>query len=114
MSIKYERKTEVAKEICVKVNKPTDEYALDLLHIFNNAREYPTLILKLWNNSGNDIFILTPAHHVEEAKEYLEQFGEIVWIEDRVVHKLQPIYDNAGWKELYEKDDEAIWLIDEE
>lgn len=112
--IKYERKTVMAKEVCVKVSKETQDYAMDLLHIFNNARELPYRFLKLWNNSGCDIFVLTPADKVDDMKEYLEQFGEIVYIEDRVVHKIQPIYDNAGWKELYEKDNEAVWLVDEE
>ena len=112
--IRYERETEVAKEICVKVNKSTEEYALVLLRLFNSAREYPDMILKLWNNYENDIFILTPATQCEEVKEYVEQFGEIVWVEDRVLHKIQPIYDNAGWKELYGQDGEAVLLMNEE
>lgn len=109
--INFERKTVSAKEIWVTVDKEVEDYALDLLNIFNNAREYPDRFLKIGNDSTNNIWVLTPLEGYKEMEDYLEYFGDIIEVNDRVVHLITPVYDNDGWKKLYSDDTEAVMLI---
>ena len=42
--IKYSHKKERATMFTLRIDKPVREYALDFLHIVNNAKEYPDII----------------------------------------------------------------------
>lgn len=49
-----------------------EDYAMAWLHLTNNAREYPRIFLKHYNNSGCGVTVITPEKCVDDMKEYLE------------------------------------------
>ena len=48
--VKYYHEKQKATQITVRLEGNTQEYALSLLHIINNAREYPNTIAHVENN----------------------------------------------------------------
>lgn len=110
--IKYNHKKEKATKISVYLNGDLQKYALSFLHIWNNAREYPNMFYKVENNSGNSVFVTCNPKYVEEMKEYLEQFGEIDFIEEINWMVISAEYDMKGWEELFGDDCEVDFAVD--
>ena len=103
--VKYFHKKEKAIRFSVELEGNTQEYALSFLHIWNNAREYPYMLYKVENNSGNSVFITCNPKKAEEVKEYLEQFGEIWCTEEIDWIIISAEYDYKGWQELFGNED---------
>ena len=77
---------EMKDAICIEVELEDNlqTYAKSFLHIFNNVRDNKDCMYRLENLSGtNRIFVTVSADFEEGAKNYLEQFGEIVGISKR-------------------------------
>lgn len=110
--IKYYHKKEKAVLFSITLEGNTQEYALSFLHIWNNAREYPHMIYKVENNSGNSVFVTCNPKRAEEVKEYLEQFGEIWNTEEINWFVISAEYDRSGWKELFDDDCEVDFAIE--
>ena len=64
-------------EIAVEVKGTVQEYALALLHIFNNVREDEDLVRVTNASDSNVIFVVCYDHVLDAARKYLAQFGEI-------------------------------------
>lgn len=79
--IKFNHDMEEARRITVDIEGGLEKYAISFLNIFNNVREYPNMMYKVENTYDNRVFVTCPIDHVEEVKEYLEQFGEILEVE---------------------------------
>ena len=64
-------------EIGVEVKGTVQEYALALLHIFNNVREDDDLVRVTNEPDSNVIFVVCYDQVLGAVRKYLEQFGEI-------------------------------------
>lgn len=62
-----------------KVELPdnTVEYAKAFLIITNNARCYSNMIWRVYNNDGNDVYVVVSESSKDAAQAFLEDFGEI-------------------------------------
>ena len=95
-----------AKEIVVQVIGPVENYALFLLKLINQKREYGTM-LDIKNDAGCHIYVTVKESVLESAKEYLngeyyidennkpKKLTEVVEVNDVVVGEITYEYD--GW-----------------
>lgn len=80
-----------AYRVEVKLPSSVDEYAKNFLVIYNNTRE-DNRLLKVYNNSGNSVFVVVREDIKDEAVDWLEIFGEIVEVtEVKTITPLVPI-----------------------
>lgn len=104
------------KAIKIKLHIPdertTKDYALNFLHIWNNAREYPNMFYKVYNNRGNDIFVICNPKNKEDVIEYLEYFGEIRSVEEAKLITIKAKLDEFGYETLFESDKETYFKVD--
>ena len=63
-------------EVGVELSSNLEKYAVDFLHIFNNVKEQNGLI-RVWNNYGNTVYVVSDEDTHDALVEYLKQFGEI-------------------------------------
>lgn len=110
--IKYYHEKEKATRITVRLEGDVQKYALSFLHIWNNAREYPDMFYKVENNSGNDVYITCRTKDAESIKEYLEQFGKIVYTEEINWIIISAQYDKAGYDILFDGENETDFSVD--
>lgn len=78
-----------------------EDYKNAWLIICNNAREYPDSILKVGNNSSDDIFVLCPADSNCDTKSWLSQFGEVKAYEDKIAVMIDI---DCDYTESFDKD----------
>lgn len=95
--IKAKAKQGKAVKISATFKGSVENYALAWLHLTNNAREFPEIFLKHYNNSGNGVFVITPEKYVEKMKEYLtgfntKEFTVKVWDEEPIT-TITPVID---------------------
>lgn len=102
-----------------------EDYAMAWLHLTNNAREYPKIFLKHYNNSGNTVTVITPAKYAEKMKEYLVGLSQYTCIDgelkktftveidsEETIQTITPLVD---WECDYEDDsDDDIQVLPEE
>lgn len=75
-----------------------DEYARSFLAIYNNVKNDQDL-LKMYNDYDNNVYVVCETHVRDAATDFLDQFGNIVTVED--VEIVQPIgYDYEYSDEL--------------
>lgn len=110
--VKYYHEKQKATQITVRLEGNTQEYALSLLHIINNAREYPNMFYKVENNRGNDVYITCRTEDAEDIREYLEQFGKIVLVEEINWIIIKAQYDKSGWEELFGDDCDVEFAVE--
>ena len=106
---------EKATMFTLNINKPVQEYAMNFLHIINNAREFPNMFYEVRNNSGNSVYVTCRTKDKDSIKEYLEQFGEIMFEEivNRVI--IIPELDSKTYHEIYDGDiDEVQFVVGDE
>lgn len=110
MKIKFEGELEEAVRFSLDIDKPVNEYAMSLLVIINNAREYPHEFYKVENTSSNAVLVTCSKESQESVKDFLEWHGKITRTEKVYVCKpeaaLQP-YEENRLSNLY-YDDESI------
>ena len=63
-------------EVGVELSANLEKYAVDFLHIFNNVKTEDGLI-RIWNNYGNTVYVVSDEDTHEALVEYLKQFGKI-------------------------------------
>lgn len=91
-----------AWEITVDINKPVEEYALDFLHIFNNAR-WADNIYKVKNYTGSNSVSVWCSNSMKEAVvDYLSQFGEVSEPQKGIIYKIEEPWDSA-WDDDVDK-----------
>ena len=118
-NIKIKAKKGKAVRIECSFTGSTEQYALAWLHLSNNAREYPNIFLKYWNNPYDSVFVVTPEKYADKMKSYLTSLTKYevadttlnriftVKIEDEeVIETITPLVD---WEATYEDeaDDDA-------
>ena len=110
--IKYYHEKEKAVRFTLNIEGDVQEYALSLLHIINNAREYPGMIYKVENTPSNRVYVTCKPSRKEDVKEYLEHFGQIEY-EDEInwfVIKLDTDY--YGYKAIFDSDLDTDFTLD--
>lgn len=100
-----------ATRFTLDISGNVQEYALSLLHIINNAREYPHLIYKVENTRSNVVFVTACKNREEDVAEYLENFGTITATEAVRWVRVYVETDYKGYKELYADDIEPDFEI---
>lgn len=114
MNIKFEGEMEEAVQFSLDIDKPVNEYAINLLVIINNAREYPKEFYKVENTRSNVILVTCPMESQECVKEFLEQFGTIKRTDKVYVCKpksvLQP-QEERLFSNLYYEDESAADIL---
>jgi len=81
MKMKFYTEKKDAVQIKVELSADLNKYARDFLAIFNNVRDNEELF-KLENLDGtNSVFVTCDARYEEQAKDFLCQFGEILYVE---------------------------------
>lgn len=105
-NVRIKAKMGKAVKIYCRFNGNVQDYALAWLHLTNNAREYPKIFLKHYNNSGNGVTVITPEKHVEQMKEYLEGLShdefEVNIMDEEIVSTVTPVID---WGDNWMNDD---------
>lgn len=106
-------KLQKEKAVRIKVELPdtTVEYAKAFLIITNNARCYSSMIYKVYNNDGNDVYVVVPEQHEAAAKAFLEDLGEIKDV--KKVQCFRPYIENmtdADFNRLYREDIDTEFL----
>ena len=102
--VKYKHEKKQAIRFTLNIEGDTQEYAMSLLHIINNAREFPKALLKVENTPSNSVYVTCRTWDKDLTREYLEQFGEIVEEETINWFVVSAEYDRAGWQELFGDD----------
>lgn len=105
--IKCHYDVEKAVRITVELEGDVERYAMSFLHIWNNVREYYYLY-KMENSYNNDVIITCDPDCLEEAKEYLAQFGTVKDVEEIKWYTFYPAYE---YDELFDGDMDAEYRI---
>lgn len=63
--------------ITVEIEGSLEDYAKNLLHIFNNVREHRELKKMVNHYGNNDVTVYCDAEYKEETIKYLENFGHV-------------------------------------
>ena len=94
-------------EVGVELSSNLEKYAVDFLHIFNNVKEQDGLI-RIWNNYGNTVYVVSDDDTHDALVKYLKQFGEIK--SDRRVQLMRvdtmASYDNISYD--FDKYDDLV------
>lgn len=104
--IKFTKHKEETMKIQVAIEGDVQEYALSFLHIWNNAREYDNVFLKVENNSSNIVTVHFRTKYLDSVREYLENFGHITNEEPVVSWFIDFETDMKGYDELYGSEDD--------
>ena len=65
---RFERKQAIM--LTVDFSGTTEEYALAWLKLTNNAREYSNMIWKIFNNTGNNVYVICKPESAETIKNF--------------------------------------------
>ena len=63
--------------VTVEIEGSIEEYAKNLLHIFNNVREHEVLKKMVNHYGNNDVTVYCTLNAREETIKYLENFGHV-------------------------------------
>lgn len=97
-----------AYRIEVELPHNINQYALNFLQIYNNAR-VDKRILKLYNTSMNNIYVVVKESAKDDAIDWLEGYGEIKEVEE--VKTITPIIpDTCEDRDFDEYAWEVEWL----
>ena len=79
-------------EVTVKVEGNTEDYAMALLHIFNNVRESNRLLAIKNYSYNNNITVYCSSESKDDLIEYLENFGEVKRCEKALCYRVDECY----------------------
>jgi hypothetical protein len=85
-NMKYNRK--IVCRIRVDLGQDIENYAKSFLAIYNNVKNDKDL-LKMYNDYGNNVYVVCEEHVRDAAVQFLEQFGEVKSVDK--VEAIQPI-----------------------
>lgn len=108
MSIRTEVTQTIEKCIDINISGNVQEYALNLLAIINNAREYPNMFIKVENHSNSLVSVYCYTKSLDNIKEWIDQFGTIERVYDVVLFSHDIAYNNG-----YADSDKIDKLIDD-
>lgn len=96
-----------------KVELPSDlvEYAKAFLIITNNARCYSNMIWRVYNNDGNDVYVVVSEDSKDAAQVFLKDLGEIKRVDK--VQCFRPIIldmTEAEFNRMYREDIDTEFL----
>lgn len=91
MSIKFVTEEQKAIRFAVEMEGNVETYAMNFLKIYNNVREDRDL-LKVYNNSGNTVYVVCKPEVADACKDWLEWFGTVS--EPQEVIGIQPCLDD--------------------
>ena len=108
MTLREERnqilKAQKGKAYRIAVELPSDvnKYALNFLNIYNNVRENDDL-LKVYNTSGNTVYVVVKEEVKDAAVDWLEWLGKIVTVtEVKTITPIVPFYnDDSDFDEWF-------------
>ena len=81
----------IAYRVEIKLPSSIEEYSKNFLAIYNNVRE-DNRLLKVYNNTGNGVFVVVREDVKDAAIDWLECFGEIIELmEVKTITPLVPI-----------------------
>lgn len=111
--IRIKAKQDKAVKITCEFKGSTENYALAWLHLTNNAREFPEIFLKHYNNSGNTVFVVTREKYVDKMKDYLTGFNssefEVEIVDEEKVTTVTPVIDwGSDWKTTTDEEWEEL------
>lgn len=111
--ISIKAKQDKAVKITCHFKGSTENYALAWLHLTNNAREFPEIFLKHYNNSGNTVFVVTREKYVDKMKDYLTGFNssefEVEIVDEEKVTTVTPVIDwGSDWKTTTDEEWEEL------
>lgn len=111
--IRIKAKQDKAVKITCEFKGSTENYALAWLHLTNNAREFPEIFLKHYNNSGNGVFVVTPEKYVDKMKDYLTGFNssefEVEIVDEEKITTVTPVIDwGSDWKTTTDEEWEEL------
>ena len=86
-------RTGKAVRISCDFNGGIEQYAKNWLMLTNNAREYPATFLKIYNNSGKTVTVLTTKKQEQSVKEWLEGLPGATVVETEEVGTITPVLD---------------------
>lgn len=109
MRIALEKK--VGYRFKVELPSDTEKYAKAFLVITNNARCYSNMIWRVYNNDGNDVYVVVSESSKDAAQAFLGDLGEIKRI-DKVQCFRPTIWDmtDADFNHLYKEDIDTEFL----
>lgn len=96
-NIKYKRK--IACRIRVDLGENIEDYAKSFLAIYNNVKNDKDL-LKMYNDYGNNVYVVCEENVRDVAVQFLEQFGEVKSVDK--VEVVQPICFNFEYSDDYD------------
>lgn len=97
-----------AYRIEVELPHNIQQYALNFLQIYNNAR-VDNRILKLYNTSKNNIYVVVKESAKNDAVDWLEGYGEIKAVEEvKTITPMIPFYNDDS--DFDECADDVEWL----
>lgn len=102
-----ELETTKAVRIKVLLDGDIDKYAKSFLAIYNNYKSDKDL-LKVYNGYNNDVYLVCTKDVASAAKEFLEQFGEVVSMSE--IDAVRPVI----WDYPYDNDIDVEFLEPEE
>ena len=88
--------------VTVEIKGGLEKYAMSFLHIYNNVRESRDL-LKIENHYNNDVTVYCKEETKDSLVKYLENFGEIKYIEKVLMYQLEDAVDYD-----YDKYEDAV------
>ena len=109
--IKFDHEFTKAIRFTVDVKGDVQQYALSLLRIINNAREYPYIILKVENHYNNEVDVTCAERYRDCTYAFLSDIGDITEVEQIRWVKVYAEYDAKGYDELYANDIEPDFEV---
>lgn len=80
--------------VTVELEGSLEDYAKNLLHIFNNVREHKVLKKMVNHYGSNDVTVYCTLDSREETIKYLEEFGHVKGYERVLMYQLcEPDYN---------------------
>lgn len=97
--MKFEYEKRKASRIKVAINGDINKYSKSFLSIYNNVKNDKDL-LKMYNDYGDNIYVVCEKDVEKAAVQFLEQFGNVVSVEE--VEVVQPICYDYKYNDDYD------------
>lgn len=109
MRIALEKK--VGYRFKVELPSDTEKYAKAFLVITNNARCYSNMLWRVYNNDGNDVYVVVSEDSKDAAQLFLEDFGEIKRVDKvQCFTPVVPDMTDVEFNRLYREDIDTEFL----
>lgn len=110
--VRYHHRKKLAYRFTLDIEGNVQEYALSFLNIINHARVYPHVFYKVENSDSNVVYVTCDKGDRDSVRDYLLNFGEIKREENLDWFVISADYDNAGWNELFNGDNDVGFAVE--